>query len=268
MWSRNVIGASVQGTSHVRAGTPCQDAHGYRVLEECVIAAVADGLGSAARSDEGAKLAVDTALDVLDNALGVALPDDVEGWIHILRSAFTEARRNLEQTAESNDLPLRDYGTTLITVVVTEDWLTVGQIGDGAAVALFADDTLETISKPQRGEYANETIPLTASDALTLAHFSARQAEVKALALLTDGLQNLSIDSETSVPYAPFFTPFFEGIGQQIDADETSDRLTDFLNSERVCAKTDDDKTLVVIGGVMQIKEPTRSEIETETLQG
>lgn len=263
MWSRNVIGASVQGTSHVRADTPCQDAHGYRVLEDGVIAAVADGLGSAARSEEGARLAVDTALDVLDDALGVALPDDVDGWTHILRSAFTEARRNLEQAAESNGLPLRDYGTTLIAVAVTEEWLTVGQIGDGAAVALFADDTLETISEPQRGEYANETIPLTASDALTLAHFSARQAEVKALALLTDGLQSLSINTATGVPYAPFFAPLFEGIGQPIDTDETSNQLGDFLDSERVCAKTDDDKTLVVVGEVLQIKEPPRSEIET-----
>lgn len=263
MWSRNVIGASVQGAGHLRAGTPCQDAHGYRALEGCIVAAVADGLGSAANSDEGAKLAVDTALDVLEDALGVSFPDDVNGWIHVLRSAFTEARRNLEQISESNDLPLGDYGTTLIVVAITEDWLNAGQIGDGAAGALFANDTVETIIEPQRGEHANETTPLTASEALTLAHFSARRAEVKALALLTDGLQNLAINTATGAPYEPFFTPFFEGVGQSANTDATSDQLAEFLTSERVCSRTDDDKTLVVIGEALQIEEPPHPESET-----
>jgi hypothetical protein len=67
----------------------------------------------------------------------------------------------------------------------------------------------------------------------------------------------------TGVPYAPSFTPLFEGIGQLIDTDETSDQRADFLSSERVCAKTDDDETLVVVGEVSRIKEPSRSEIET-----
>jgi hypothetical protein len=60
MWQ--VIGASTQGTSHIRVGSPCQDAHGHHVLENCVIAVVADGLGSAAKSDEGAKLIIDKTL--------------------------------------------------------------------------------------------------------------------------------------------------------------------------------------------------------------
>jgi len=254
MWQ--VIGASVQGTSHIRAGIPCQDAHGYRILGSCVIAAVADGLGSAARPDEGANLVVETAVDMLIQALVSSLPLDSDSWAKIMHDVFGGARQALEQAALGNNLPLRDYGTTLVVAVVTEDWLAVGHIGDGAVVALLADNTLEMISHPQRGEYANETVPLTAPDALTLARFSIRRAPVKAVALLTDGLQNLALNLATGMPFAPFFAPFFDAISQTLDAAEASRQLAEFLNSERVCARTDDDKTMVVIGRVAGNSEP------------
>ncbi len=246
MWQ--AIGASVQGTSHIRAGIPCQDAHGYRLLSNGVIAAVADGLGSAARADEGAKIAVETALDALAEALVDSLPFNSDTLLKIVQDAFTHARQALEQTASNSALPLRDYGTTLIVTMVTEDWLVLGHIGDGAVVALFADDTLKTVSPPQRGEYVNEATPLTAQDALLMAHFSVCQAPVKAVALLTDGLQHLSLNLATDAPFAPFFAPFFSAITQTLDVSEASGQLAAFLGSERVCARTDDDKTLVLIG--------------------
>ncbi|HOT93457.1 MAG TPA: PP2C family serine/threonine-protein phosphatase [Anaerolineae bacterium] len=242
------IGASVQGTSHIRAGIPCQDAHGHRILGHCAIAAVADGLGSASKAAEAAKQVVEVAMDTLAKSLVNALPSDADGWIKTMREVFAYVRQALEQTALSDALPLRDYGTTLIVTVVTQDWLAVGHIGDGAVVALFADDTLSLVSSPQRGEYANETIPLTAPDALTLAHFSVFQSPVKAVALLTDGLQNLSLNLAAGTPFAPFFAPFFEVITQTLDSAEASRQLAEFLGSERVCARTDDDKTLVVVG--------------------
>lgn len=262
MWQ--VIGASTQGTSHIRFGSPCQDAHGYQVLENCVIAAVADGLGSAAKSDEGAKLAIGKTLDELVQALAGNQPDNTENWIQALSNAFAQARQSLEQTAETSGLPLREYGTTLIAVVVTPNWLAVGHIGDGAVVALIEDDTLETVSAPQRGEYANEVTPLTAQNALDFVRFSARPISVKAVALLSDGLQNLSINAATRTPYAPFFTPFFDAIGQVIDIDETSKQLADFLDSERICSKTDDDKTLVVVGKVQPEREKLYSDAKVE----
>ena len=74
--SWNVVGASVQGTSHQQNDDiPCQDAHGYRVLLNGVIViAVADGAGSATRSDEGAQRAVKQALDSLERDLAYDAP--------------------------------------------------------------------------------------------------------------------------------------------------------------------------------------------------
>jgi hypothetical protein len=249
MWQ--VISASRPGTSHLRVDMPCQDAHAYRLRGDTVLAAVADGLGSAAHAEVGAKAAVESALDFLEATLESQPPTEAAGWEKALSQVFTEARQRLEEIAQENELPLREYGTTLIVAVATADWLALGHLGDGAAVAFLEDGRLETVSEPQRGEYANEVKPLTAPDALTHIQFSVKRSPVKGVALLTDGLQALAIHLATGEPHAPFFKPFFAAIGQPIDAQETSQQLADFLDSERVCARTDDDKTLLIIGRIL-----------------
>lgn len=54
------------GTSHQRRSLPCQDAWCWkRASDDILLAAVADGAGSVTRSDVGAKVAVEAAIDFL-----------------------------------------------------------------------------------------------------------------------------------------------------------------------------------------------------------
>lgn len=245
------IGASARGTSHVRVNLPCQDAHDVRILsDERLLAAVADGLGSAAHSEEGAKMAIQAALDSLAQNLSDPSTSTSEGWNEILKNAFSAAMQKLQETSAETGIPLREYGTTLMVAVVQGDWLAVGHLGDGAVVAVLSNGEMKTISAPQRGEYANEVLPLTGQGALDAVRFSTHQSEIEALALLTDGLQNLCIQAQTGEPYTPFFAPFFDAIKKPVDVEDTSKKLGEFLDSERVCSKTDDDKTLVVLGKI------------------
>lgn len=246
MWK--VIGASAKGTSHINIGVPCQDAHGFRVFNDYVIAAVADGLGSAIRSHEGSKRAISVSLEVLEEALKDSLPTDAKEWTQILKKAFIKVRASLDQHAMADSTSISDFGTTLIVAAATEDWLAIGHIGDGYVVAFFDDDKIETVSKPHRGEYFNETISVTSVNAIDNTNFSVYQVNIKAVALLTDGLQNLSVNTSNETPYLPFFKPFFDGIGQISNVVDASEQLENFLNSDRVCNRTDDDKTLIVIG--------------------
>ena len=250
MWQ--VIGASAQGTSHFRIGSPCQDAHGYHTLENVgCIASVADGLGTASKSDVGSSVVVESAIRNLEERLCTSLPSSVDDWKKVLLEAFANARQSLELLAQANGLPLHDYGTTLIIAAITNDWVAIAHIGDGATIALLEDDSWETISLPQNGEYANETVPITSPDAQNLVRLSVHQIKVKAVALITDGLQRLALNLATGVPFKPFFTPFFEAVVRPLNPSETSLQVLDFLNSERICAKTDDDKTIVIIGKVL-----------------
>jgi serine/threonine protein phosphatase PrpC len=248
MWQ--IFSASTQGTSHLLSGTPCQDAHAFHIWETGMIAAVADGLGSASRSDQGAQLAIEAALTMLDQLFMTCQLDDLDNWAQYLSSAFTAARESLERAATSSSCSLREYGTTLIVLIIAQNHLAVGHLGDGAVVAMLEDGSIHTISAPERGEYANEVVPLTAPDALCRVRYSVFPITAKVVALLTDGLQNLCINAASNTPHIPFFEPFFEAACLSCDTREVSKQLAAFLNSERVCSRSNDDKTLVVIGQI------------------
>jgi hypothetical protein len=245
-----VVGASVVGTSHNRCALPCQDAHDYRITGDSVIAVLADGLGSAAKSAEGAKRAVSATLESLHSRLSATPPQDPDHWMHVMGDAFFQAREALRDLADLNSLPIQHFGTTLIAVALAKEWIAVGHLGDGAVVAAFDDAPIQTISAPERGEYANEVVSLTAADALGHVRFSVRHESVKGIALLTDGLQNLCINAATAEAFKPFFHPFFEAVVDEIDTQKTSEDLATFLGSEPVSSKTDDDTTLVIIGRI------------------
>lgn len=241
------FGASVQGTSHIRAGLPCQDACGWRTIPNGVICAVADGLGSAIKADSGAREAVAVVLRYLTTANSAINQDaTIATAKQILRDAFHASREALMLTAGIN--PVRDYATTLSVAWICESWTVVGQIGDGAIVGRWADGQLATLSMPQRGEFANQTNPLTAPDALTHLDIGGWDCPVDKLALLTDGLQGLALNFLTGNPHPPFFAPFFDAVRTPIDSDVLSADLSSFLHSQRICERTDDDKTLLVAG--------------------
>ncbi len=247
--SWQVIGTSVIGTSHTVSGKPCQDSHGFQSLPgNVLILAVADGLGTAEKSDTGSRLAVDTALATLAGSLGNR-PPTADETRAALENAFLKARASLENKADADGLALRDLGTTLICVVLTPARIACGQIGDGAVVVQQPDDVMVTLSSPQRGEYANETVPLTTRNALSMVRYSHQDIQVKALAMISDGLQNLALINPGYVPHTPFFKPFFDSIlSKTLDVEQTRTRLETFLSSERICSRTDDDKTFVLAG--------------------
>lgn len=251
-----MIAASVPGDSHLRRGMPCQDAYQVAELTGCglssggIVVAVADGLGSAPCADRGAQVAVDAAVTTLCASAALTWPKRSVAWRKLLAHAFAAARHALTMIAAAEERPLTDYATTLLVAVVTKQWLTVGQVGDGAIVARLRTGTIVTVSRPQRGEYANETRPLTSQDALTKVAYVCRPYPVQALALFTDGVQSLCLDGAAGTPYTPFFTPLFAQICQPVNRLEAEGALIHFLQSDRLRKRSDDDKTLVLLGQV------------------
>lgn len=251
-----MIAASVPGAGHRRRGVPCQDAHRVEeVARGGMVAAVADGLGSAACAERGAQVAVDVAVTTLQATLGQAQPRTAAAWRRVLRPTFAAARTALTAMAAVEDRPLADYATTLLVAVVTKAGVAVGQVGDGAVVARLAPETLVTLSKPQRGEFANETRPLTSPEALAAVAYSWRPGPVQALALFTDGVQALCLDAADYTPYAPFFAPLFAQICQPLNRWEAEAALIAFLQSDRLNLRSDDDKTLALLGQVTPAQE-------------
>ncbi len=259
-----VLGASVAGTSHQKSGRGCDDAIAYQQLKnETLLMAVADGAGSAIQSAAGATSAVKIALNAAETVLSQqAEPINEQQWEELLSAVLQTVRTTLEKLASgyiaSDDtmtggaveevlqfaaLPLREFATTLLFAIVTPQEVAVVQIGDGVVVVQHADGVLEALTTPDHGEYINETSFITDHNYHKRIQFKVLQVEIQAIALLTDGLQMLAIDLATNKPHKPFFGPLFKYSSKE---DATEAELMAFLESERVCAYTDDDKTLAL----------------------
>jgi serine/threonine protein phosphatase PrpC len=130
-------GARAIGTAHLTQGLPCQDAFVCRIWQEgahpaVLIAALADGAGSAECAEVGAELATSLVAKIASEQL---MEGSAPGQLtHVLRYAVGETRRALQLQAEHASRPIDDYACTLLVAVLSVDGGIVGQIGDGAVV--------------------------------------------------------------------------------------------------------------------------------------
>jgi hypothetical protein len=241
-----VAAASVQGAAHVRAGTPCQDAHRWSALRGgWLVAAVADGAGSAPLAETGARIAADTVVDRVRDALAADGGADLAA---VLESAFRAALEAVRAEAEGRGVDPSDLATTLAAAVATPARVVAAQVGDGAVVVRAPDGSLHapTADAAPRGEYLNETVFLTSPGALEALRVAAWDAAPSHLALLTDGLQLLALRMPGGTPHAPFFEPLFRFAAEAPDPEHASERLRAYLAGPRVAQRADDDLTLLL----------------------
>ena len=246
----NLVHASVMGTSHRDRGGVCQDHADARIVATAagpvLIAAVADGAGSATHSDLGARTAVSAFLTAAEAALASAeaTPDaeSVVGWIKA-------ARREVECIGETQGIPLRQLACTLLATVATPGETLVAQIGDGVIVFDGSEaEGYQFAFWPDTGEYANATWFLTDRGYEVHIHSDRLDRPIAALGMMTDGLQMMALNYAASRVHAPFFTPLFRVVtaSTRLDADGLQANLAGFLDSPRVNERTDDDKTLLL----------------------
>ena len=155
------------------------------------------------------------------------------------------SREQVRQEAESRGLPLRELACTLMTAVVGGTCAVFTQIGDGAIV-FDLGDSYAFAFWPDRGEYANATRFLTDGDWQEHVRFDRVDRTLLDLAMLTDGLQMLALNFEDGRVHDRFFRPMFGHLCQERRTDFLQSSLLGFLDSKRVNARTDDDKTLLL----------------------
>ena len=224
------LGGSRVGTSHVRTATPCQDAWFAITNDDSLIVAVADGAGSASLAEVGAAIACRYA------ALGIAAGGDpVE--------AFAAARRRLAFEACVRNADLRELASTLLVAVVGPECATFAQVGDGVIVVREGDE-YRPVFWPQSGEYANTTHFLTDRDWFERLEVERCEFAIDEVAVLTDGLQSLALHFATKTAHAPFFRPMFRALRRADRVETLAEAFGQFLDSEAVNGRTDDDKTL------------------------
>jgi hypothetical protein len=242
--SWNIVGSSVLGSTHARMGLPCQDAYATSILPDgTLLLVVADGAGSANRSEEGSRIAVSNSLHFLEWNLSQHVPESPEAWQLLLRDTLRDSRLALEEIVGDGDL--YDLATTLLVVIVTQETLAAVQIGDGAIVCRDSSGPLRVLTPLTQSEYINTTCFLTGTAFEEDALFTVLPAgEIDAIAAFTDGVQYVAIGYPMNAAHPPFFNPLFAFVALE---DSDSSELDAFLSSAQINERTDDDKTLVLV---------------------
>lgn len=247
MWK--VIAQSVAGTSHASAGRGCDDAQAWVLQQfndqQIFIACASDGAGSASQSATAANAVVRFVVDYLSkNTLGQE--QLTESWLIAMAE---EAHWMLANMASEQGVPMYEYACTMLGCVIFPGGGAWFQVGDGAIVRSADGEQYGVVWWPQNGEYLNTTAFITDDDYLSNLQVSVTTDSVAEVALLTDGLQLLALSIENSSAHQPFFRDMFRVL-RMADTPEKvallNGKLTAFLNSDPVNARTDDDKTLIL----------------------
>ena len=241
------VGASICGTRHVTGGIPCQDAHYWQVgTGDVLVAAVADGAGSADLAEVGAEIAAKSAVEAFC-ASGKVSGDD-KGIRSSLSDALKVAQKAVQTEAAMRQVELRQLATTLILVVATSELVGAAQVGDGIAVIQDRDANIIGVTTPDSGEHVNETTFLNSRRDLKHAQFAVWRGALTHVAILSDGLQRLALKMPSGVPHNPFFTPLFNFVSNTPEATQAQEQLELFMGSPRITDNTTDDLTLVLFG--------------------
>jgi serine/threonine protein phosphatase PrpC len=261
------FGCSRTGAAHRKNGRPCEDAFalwsGSSGSIPYIALALADGHGDPRhdQSRTGAALAVQSAVEELVTFHRMHLHDTPQ---HALRAEFKTDfprrasrrwremvtadaghREDLLAAADPGSPLFTRYGSTLIAASVIEDTILLGQIGDGDAILVRPDGTVETPLPGDPSLMGPETRSLSSRDA----HLLWRTATLDrgsggVLIAATDGVSDSFDGSE-----GPEFMKFIRSIVNRIDQygiENVAGAMSSWLDRYSALA-SGDDMTLVFI---------------------
>lgn len=249
---------NLSGPYHIKKGIPCQDAYCIRETPDGVIvAAVADGLGSEAYSDKGAKIASSFVVTYCKQNYK---PEMTEGeTIALLRRAYAKAYAQVEKTALADGNDADQYDCTLCTVIYDGKNLYYGQSGDSGLIVGSYDGGYYKITEQQRDEDGN-VFPLCFGPEYW--DFGKVEGNVTSVMLMTDGVWEqacppiLRFEKQSiNVGFVEMFMNHYGLKEYEVRSLEREARryLRDFP-----AKRLDDDKTIVVV--VNTDANPTRRE--------
>ena len=265
-----VFGASVRGASHIRAGKECQDSHKNLIIGDVTILAVADGHGSKSCpfSRAGSKIAVNVYCKLMSEYCDSYAQEDEtlmtffnrEGDTAVARAIDKEWKRRVEKAhryykrempeTESGEVNKPDiwkqYGTTLLGLIITPAFYFAFQLGDGDALILNESNAKYAVQGDKL--LGTETHSLSHPDAwkraVTTVGSLADLSTPLAFMLATDGFSN-SYPTEAS--FLQTCVEYYAAIREH-GVDAVASNLREWLDETSENGSGDD---ITVVFGVM-----------------
>lgn len=253
----SAFAVSLQGASHVQKGVPCQDYSDIRILDGCgiIIGGIADGVGSCPLSHWGAYIAVNEALDYVENQIRghEKAPGEPE-LNQILNDAFRHAENMVAKAADTAAQAVRNLQSTLTVAVYDGSNLYCCHVGDDGVVAQQQNGEVKLATNRLKGEEASSVYPLqTGNWEITkirnaVAGFvMATDGVLDAFALMYPDYDNINYFNRI---YYPFMEPALYGMTDKTAIDgvrKTLEFYQNYLNSGGYRSKVTDDLTLVAV---------------------
>lgn len=232
--SYRIIGAQQIG----RGKAECQDAFGSDILDETFVVCIADGAGSAPRSREGAQRAITAVLDYLQY--------DTQGRANDrLRNAFEAAHNAVVAAAEEEDLPAKDFKTTLAIAIGDHRKVVAAHVGD-SLVVISDGKGIRPLLRPKNGEFGNTTFFITSEDYEDHLQFAESEGLWKGLALQTDGLEAVTYWKQRDDLEAATYQALFSILDRQSEV-RAQQELDLFVSEDAIMDKCNDDLTLLCV---------------------
>ncbi|HEX7999539.1 MAG TPA: PP2C family serine/threonine-protein phosphatase [Pyrinomonadaceae bacterium] len=294
-----VIGETVPGASHLRAGIPNQDAilHVRQSSARLpIIVSISDGHGSnkCFRSDRGARFAVRVGADLLDELIHgrhAALPvSEIENRVResltaefikrwraaveadLKREPFREEEfaRMIEKDGERARTlveanPHLAYGATSLSFLLTPAYALYLQLGDGEMITVSEQGKIGLPLPDDARLLANETTSLClakAADDFRVAVHPHGEGELPALVLMTtDGYYN---SFSTTAGFHQVGSDLIQMLREE-DGFDTVNRGVKGWLEEATAAGSGDDCTLAIICRMDALKATSPSNDKTST---
>jgi len=230
---------------------PCQDSSLAELVDNgnTVICALSDGAGSAKYAEEASMTQVEEVVQYFrcilfdhPNPIELIKEFDVTDGIKVL----DEIRQKLSELSKANGVKINDYSATLLFGIINKECSVFYQVGDGCWV-IKKNNIYCAVTQPTQGEFVGQTVFVSSSNYSQEIQFEKIPFSIDAIIGFTDGIERLALDIKNNAPHYQFFNPIVESFIQEENRKSFEERISSFLNSERVCDRTDDDKTIVLI---------------------
>lgn len=243
--------ASSTGSSHLSRGVECQDSSCFSFVksirgeERTLLIVLSDGAGSATYASRGSRLVCNSIVDCAQYWLSKTIPADLSG---LLLHSAGYARQTLCKVANAEGASVSEFSATCLCLLITEDSLAALQVGDGLIVVENGSGSIGPVFWPRKYEYANSTTFLTSRNWFQDLQYSQWIGRPHSFFLCSDGIQSICSYSQTMSVVPSFVDAFKKVLADQSPgySSEASKKILAFLDSEQVCSRTDDDKTVFV----------------------
>ncbi len=182
-----------KGLSHMQSSTNCQDSVLIRENEKCVVAALADGLGSLKYSEVAAQVVTQTVCELFLKAnLPKVVLNSEDDAVKMKNVLIAHVREQLTAKANEMNITINDMDCTLVFVCISKlyNYAIVGRLGDSAICVIKATNSIAINDGNVSANGTSAILDNDSHEKLELFKFDVEKDGICGFILTSDGLDN------------------------------------------------------------------------------